>query len=432
MGHGAHLEKPYHRLQRRLDRSVMGAPASPTFTKILTLLFSPEEAELARRLPWRPTPVSALSERLDVPSDELAGRLGEMAARGLLLDFEQGGERFFALLPVVIGFFEFVFMRARAELPMAELARLFEQYMTENDRFVRRAFSGETQLARSLVHEAALPEGDHAEVLDWERASRIVETASAAAVCLCACRHLASHLGRACDQPPESCLTLNYAAEAVIDMGAARRLTAAEAMQLLERSREAGLAQIGDNVQRKVTFICNCCRCCCGFTQSIRRFELHGAVATSGWLAEIDAEVCKGCGRCVEACPLGAIDLVERDGNGKVAEVCEEVCVGCGVCYSACKVGALTLRRREREALPPETLFDRTVAMAIERGKLADLIFDDPTRLSHRALSRILGLLERSPPWKVAMAIRPLRSAFMARLVKGAREGAGEMAEQLT
>ncbi|MFW6163781.1 MAG: hypothetical protein ACODAJ_13510, partial [Planctomycetota bacterium] len=77
----------------------------------------------------------------------------------------------------------------------------------------------------------------------------------------------------------------------------------------------------------------------------------------------------------------------------------------------------------------PETLFDRMVAMAIERGKLADLIFDDPTRLSHRALSRVLGLLEKSPPWKAAMAIRPLRSAFLAATVKGAKRAAGDFAD---
>jgi len=105
------------------------------------------------------------------------------------------------------------------------------------------------------------------------------------------------------------------------------------------------------------------------------------------------------------------------------------VCLGCGVCYSACKFGALAMRPRERRVYAPETIFDRVVAMAIERGKLAGLLFDDPTRLSHRALGRILRILEKSPPWKAAMAIKPLRSAFMGALVKGAKRGAGDLGD---
>jgi hypothetical protein len=70
----------------------------------------------------------------------------------------------------------------------------------------------------------------------------------------------------------------------------------------------------------------------------------------------------------------------------------------------------------------PETVFDRVVTMAIERGKLANLLFDDPERLSHRMLGRILGVLEKTPPYKAAMAIAPLRSAFLNALVKGAKK----------
>ncbi|UCD27660.1 MAG: 4Fe-4S ferredoxin, partial [Planctomycetota bacterium] len=61
-------------------------------------------------------------------------------------------------------------------------------------------------------------------------------------------------------------------------------------------------------------------------------------------------------------------------------------------------------------------------------GKLSDLIFDDPQRLSHRALWRIFKLLEKSPPYKVLMAIRPLRSAFLKRAVERSRKEMGDLA----
>jgi ferredoxin len=320
-------------------------------------------------------------------------------------------------------------MRARDDVPLAELAKLFDRYMSESDRFARAVFAGQTQMGRSLVHEEALPEGDHTEILDWERASRIVASASAVGVSLCPCRHEASHLGRACDRPMEICLSFNYAAETLAHMGTARLVSTDEGLRLLARAKDAGLAQTGDNVQRKVAYICNCCGCCCGMMAAIRTFDIRNAIVTSNWLMAVDADACRGCGKCVKACPVNAIAL--KGEEAKLAVRDETLCLGCGVCYSACKFGAISMKPRERRVHTPETIFDRTVAMAIERGKLADLLFDDPERLSHRALGRLLRVIEKTPPWKAAMAIRPLRSVFLSALVRGAKRQAGELAEAL-
>ena len=76
----------------------------------------------------------------------------------------------------------------------------------------------------------------------------------------------------------------------------------------------------------------------------------------------------------------------------------------------------------------PETVYDRVIAMAIERGKLAELIFEQPERMSGRALKRIVAAVEGSPPYKAAKAIAPLRSAFLSGIVKAAKLTAGDAA----
>ena len=174
MGHTlADPDLAYHRLQQRLDRLPTGAPDSPVFQQILRLLFTEQEAEMAAKMPTLCS-MPTLSRRTGVPLDELEPMIDRMAAKGLVVDLEHHGERRIILAPVVIGFFEYTFMRVREDAPMEELAHLFHHYMTDDDTFARSVFAGSTQLGRSLVREEALPEQPTVEVLDWERATHIV------------------------------------------------------------------------------------------------------------------------------------------------------------------------------------------------------------------------------------------------------------------
>ena len=50
----------------------------------------------------------------------------------------------------------------------------------------------------------------------------------------------------------------------------------------------------------------------------------------------IDAGRCTGCGSCVEACPRGAIALVDER-----ARVDEAACTGCEACVEVCPEGAI-------------------------------------------------------------------------------------------
>jgi ferredoxin len=425
MGHIHNPDREYRLLQQRLDRNVTGAPDSPHFIEILKLLFSPEEAALARQIPTRFATVGRLAKKLGMEPAALDDWVTGMALRGLVIDIARGRRRYVSLAPVVIGFFEYTFMRADDKLPLKELARLFDAYMLGDDRFARSVFAADTQIGRSLVREEALPEGDHTEILDWERATRLIETATAASVSLCACRHKASHLGRACDRPVENCIALNMGAEILVKNGFARSVTTAEALRILEQSKDLGLAQTGDNVRKNAAYICNCCGCCCEMMKAIRVMGVRNAIVTSNWTVEIDGEKCKGCGKCAKLCPVDLIDMVPvADGDGrktlKKARHQGELCLGCGVCYTGCKTGAIRMKPRPKRVFTPETTFDKIIAMAIERGKLASLVFEGHEQWGWRAFGRVAAVLENTPPARALLAIEPLRSAFFEAAVRKA------------
>ena len=393
MGHITNSGNEYHLLQHRILPKVQGNAESETLTEILSMLFSPEDAALAGRLPHSLTPVYELSKTLNVPEKYLNKKLTEMACRGVIFDLEYKGRRYVMLPPVVIGFFEFVFMRTRPDLPMKELAHLFETYFNEEDgAFFLSFWQGQTQLTRTFVmEETILQQVDHAEILDWEKATHVISTATAISVGKCQCHHTAQHHGTACDKPEEVCLTFNYIAESLSKNGHARAISKDEAMEILSRCKEHNLVQIGDNVQRKVAFICNCCSCCCHLLRGIRNYEITNGVVSSNWIMEVELSKCTGCGKCVKVCPVDAIRIDEREDRGRKRRWAvrdAEICLGCGVCSKVCGSGGAVMQPRAKRIIAPETIFDQQIAMAVERGRLAELLFDNSEKLSHRAHER--------------------------------------------
>ncbi len=408
-------DRAYQRLQQRLDRMPTGAPDSEVFQRILRLLFTEEEAQIAARMPTICS-IEVLSRRTGLPVDDLEEKVTAMAAKGLVLDLDNRGERYVALAPVVIGFFEFTFMRVREDAPMEELAHLFHHYMYDDDSFARSVFAGSTQIGRSLVREEALPEQPSVEVLDWERATHIVSTARSVAVSLCPCRTHAELIGEGCGAPTRTCLTFNGAAEALVRSGIAEPITNAEGMEILQLAKSAGLAQTADNVKHGISYICNCCGCCCGMMQSIRRHGITGSIVSSNWVAHVDLEKCRGCKKCYHACPADAITMVDNEGKGlrkNWAIVDPDKCLGCGVCDERCNWGAHSMVPREARVFTPENTFDRMVTMAIERGKLAELLVDTLDGAGPHALSRALAILAESRPAVAARAVEPLHSVFL-------------------
>ncbi len=429
MGHLVSEHRAYIDLQARLDKTHIGLPEGEGLYEILRLLYTEEEAAVAARMPVMPMKLERLSRHLDIPEARLRPLLERMCDVGTVMDLihPRTGDTIYMLSPPVVGFFEFSLMKRRQDLDQPALAMAMDAYM-HSGAFFDVAQPGMTQIGRALVNEDALPDEVTTEVLDYERASQVLRDATDIGVSMCYCRHKAEHLDRSCDAPSEVCLNINGGFDYVHRHGYARKIDVEEALDILARSREVGLVQIADNVQKRPIYMCNCCGCCCLQLRAINRLGVHSAVHTSNFLAAIDGETCRGCGRCARRCPVQAIHLepVARDGKlkGKMrAAVDESICLGCGVCHAACRKQALTMDARPQRVLTPTSTLERVVRMAVDRGRIHHLLFDDgkglPTLVANRALGALLDL----PPARRALARDQLRSRFVQGVMDRFRGG---------
>jgi len=415
-------QSAYAHLTERLNRFPQGAPSSELLTRILKILFDQKEAERVALLPVKPFSVKTAAGIWRMPAHEARKILDRLAGKALLVDFEMDGEMHYVLPPPMAGFFEFSMMRIREDIDQKLLAELFYQYLNQEEDFIRALFTeGRTQLGRAFINEKVLSEDNALHVLDYERASQVIRTASHRGISMCYCRHKMMHVDRACTAPINICMTFNTAAESLIRHGHARPVEASEGLELLDKAREHNLVQFGENVRQGVNFICNCCGCCCEAMIAARRFAVMHPIHTTAFLPSVDEATCTGCGKCVALCPVEAMTLVSANDpkhpKRKIARVDVDRCLGCGVCLRACtKSGSLSLEQRPKRVLTPLNATHRAVVMAVERGKLQHLLFDNRVLWHHRALAAVVGAILRLPPVARAMATDQVKSRYLEAL----------------
>ena len=316
-------------------------------------------------------------------------------------------------------------MRAGDDLPREELARLFEEYFFEGDgRFARAVFGGDTQIGRSLVREAALPErlrrSRSSTGSGRAGSSRGPGRSPSLSARAGTTRSTSAGLRRAAAGLPQ----LRHLRRALARSGHAERIDAVEGLRILAECQAAGLAQTADNVQRERRLHLQLLRLL------LRDDARHPALRPAARDRQLELDR-RGRRRAVqrvrplrEGVPDEALWPMPRRPAGKKRR--PSPARRRPLPRLRRLHGGLQARRDRDDAAPaevftPETTFERVVAMAIERGKLVDLVLEDPERLGGRAIGLVLKALEAAPPVRAALAIRPLRSAFLNAFLPAAR-----------
>ena len=389
MGHLLSTKSSLVPLIDRLNRYPIGLVDSATLREILALLFDEREAFVASHFPLGEATLDELAQATGIPAAALAPILEAMANKGLVMDMPYAGTTFYLLMPGLIGFMEFTFMRRRTDLPMAELARLMTEYLHENGRQGQAGefFGSRTPLTRALVYEDRIPVSS--QITPYEDARRIIRDADFCAVTTCYCRHKKEHLGQTCRKgaPVDGiCMVLGEGARFLVRRGFAEERDKDAMLQTLDLARSLGLTHITDNVRDRPSFICNCCRCCCELLAGVQMGFADG-IAKTPFVAAIDPERCDYCGECLKACNVKCIGLAD-DARGlprdqRHAAPDTAVCLGCGACLPGCERQAIALVPRTHPTTPPRNKAMLFAHLLWEKGRLMPFVVEGLKRPWH-------------------------------------------------
>ena len=419
-------KEAYKSLEERLNQFPQGAASSETLYKILSLLFSPEEAKMAALLPVRPFNIKRAAKVWNLSEYQTELQLEKLCSKGVLLDLTENDTKTYFLPPPMVGFFEFSMMRTRGNVDQKLLSQLYHQYLNVEEDFIKDLFfSTETKFGRAFVQEGVLTHENAIHVLDFERTSYLVENATDISLSMCYCRHKMHHMGHDCYAPMETCMTFGATARSLSKQGYGRLIDTKEAMDIIHMAQDYNLVQCGENVRDGGSFLCNCCGCCCEAMTTAKRFGLVNPIETTAFIPTINEDTCIRCGKCQKVCPIDCIEAVPSlnekpisiKHNGTKLVPNPNLCLGCGVCVRNCPNKSITLLRREKQILTPANTTHRTVLMAIEKGTLPQLIFDNGAYKSHRVMAAVLSVILNLPPVKQALASKQLKSVYLDHLL---------------
>ncbi|MGB2855820.1 MAG: 4Fe-4S dicluster domain-containing protein [Dehalococcoidia bacterium] len=334
-----------------------GYENSARYRRILEYLMTPRQAELVALLPMK---YQELADKLGMNVAEVEKELEGLYARGVV--FARGPENLeeasFAL--AVVQFHDITMCAFDVDITRdRKLFELWDDFCVnewDGDQ-VASWDKGEQPQGRVVpAYKAIL---NSPEILPCEDMRQIINSARSIAVTYCTCRRRKEAVGTKCGKSHDMVdIQFNLSAEYLISRNAGKRISADEAMALIDECEALGLIHTCENSTRMRPRwgMCNCCTDCCMIYQPLNRFQVPvtKCIARSRYEARVAQDLCNGCQDCTEWCPFDAIEMVKPEGSKKYkASVDPEKCMGCGICVLKCEPDALTLHLvRPAEHIP--------------------------------------------------------------------------------
>ena len=354
-------ENIYARLASHMSKLAVGLPANETLEEILRENYAENESAVMLAIPTEVEPFKAVStkqiaERFDGAVDDLPGVLGKLADRGLLFEttLDDGGKGY-ALHQFGYGMPQVFFWQNEDTPHNRKMADLLIKYSRPN--VLTEAYGGADSQVWRGVPVGKTVEPDKAAILPYSQVEEIVAKTRRIALVNCACRVASRLKGRpACEHPLDVCMKYDEMADFVIEKGIGREISKDEALDLNKKAEESGCVHFADNVMPgEAKHACNCCSCSCWSLGNLSRRRIpRDMIMACHFIRATDEDNCAGCGDCVEACPMGVIEMTGDD----KPKVDMEWCIGCGVCSLACPTDAIAMVRRE-EIPDPFATFEK-------------------------------------------------------------------------
>lgn len=313
---------------------IMGPPMSDRLVKLISHLFSPEEAEICKGLTFLyPRSVGTISRLCKRDIRAVLPILKSMGQRRVIHEYQDK----FILFPLIPGMFEYVFMTGRKSPWHKKYAEL------NNDLFgtgyIGEYLTREINAIRNIPIQRVIENKNH--LVDADLISNMLNAHNNFAVLnYCPCRHSKKLIGHNCKRATaeDGCLMFGDFSKATVSNGNGRAVSKTAMSDIVAERWGKKLVFLTANVDPTLqNVICTCCDCCCHALETANHYS-NNFLAAAHYIAQVDDSLCSNCGECVFVCNAYAHVVTNKKHN-----YLTEKCIGCGHCIEACKRNAIRL-----------------------------------------------------------------------------------------
>ena len=278
-----------------------------------------EEALLALKLGVRkPKTLSEIVKISGLEEKKCEALLEEMSRKGLLeYNWENAAHEKQYVLPMYVpGCAEFFNMNAKILEANSEMGTFFEHMsrlpLEKITPFVPEGGAG---IGMHVIPVEKAIEMEN-ESVDLEHISYWLskyEGKYAASPCSCRRSRLTHDEGCA-DDPEGWCVAVGDMADYVVETQKdGRYISKEEALDIFRQAEENGFVHQITNIdgKNKIFAICNCNVNVCYALRTSQLFNTPN-MSRSAYIAKVEKQNCVACGKCVEACPAGAVKLGQK------------------------------------------------------------------------------------------------------------------------